>query len=92
MLKVITFPIWGVFWLLFYLPGKLIIEFQYLFPEWGPVIGSGRRKDSVVAAIIKSFGFWIAVAVAIFFLVAMVSNQKEQEKRHHNFEETGEMQ
>lgn len=92
MLKIITFPIWGIFWLLFYLPGKLIIEFQYLFPERGKVVGSGRRKDSVVAAIIKSIGFWVSVIALILFFVTMVINQHEKDAREHKLAVSGEMQ
>lgn len=72
MLKVLAFPIWFPCWLLLYLPGKLLLEYQYLFPGPGQGWGSGRRKNSVFAAVLTSIGLWIAV----FFGLAILAQMK----------------
>jgi len=66
MLKVLTFPVWFPLWLFFYVPGKLTLELQYLYPGRGQVFGSGRRKNNVFAAIVSSLGYWVII---LFILV-----------------------
>lgn len=36
----------GLVWLIFFVPGALMMWWQYMFPKAGEVFGSGRRLDN----------------------------------------------
>jgi hypothetical protein len=54
-----------------YIPGKLLLEYQYFFPGRGQGWVPGRRKDHVFAAVLTSIGLWIAAFYGLIILANM---------------------
>jgi hypothetical protein len=61
----------GLVWLIFFLPGTVILWWQYYFPKHGDVWASARRKDHARIQLLYSLAFWAAVAFLI--LISVVS-------------------
>ena len=54
-------------WVLFVLPGVIVLWVQYYFPSKGQLWASRRRKDNFVVQVLYSVGLWVLLA---FVLVA----------------------
>ena len=51
----------NLFWLLFVLPGTIILWWQYYFPKPDQVWASARRRDDPIMRVLYSLGFWVVV-------------------------------
>jgi len=60
----------GLLWLLFVLPGTVILWWQYHFPKPKEAWATARRKDQPVMRVLYSLAFWLIAVLIIFFLVA----------------------
>jgi hypothetical protein len=62
-----------ILWWLFFMPGKVILWIQYMFPERiVGVFGSSRRRNVPLIQLLYTIQFYIAVAVVIaLFILAM---------------------
>lgn len=60
------FSIW---WLLFRMPGIVILWIQYMFPSSGRVLVSARHKNSPVMEVLASLAFWGVVLYITYNLV-----------------------
>lgn len=59
----------GLVWLLFFLPGTVILWWQYYFPKPGEVWASARRKDVAAMQVLYSLGFWFVAALVLWAFV-----------------------
>ena len=59
----------GLIWLLFVLPGTVILWWQYHFPKPGETWASARRKDVPAMQVLYSLGFWFVVALVLWAFV-----------------------
>ena len=58
-------------WLVFMMPGSLILWFQYMFPERGTGWGSWRRAQNRRVTVMTTLGFYLFVALFFGYLFAM---------------------
>ncbi len=59
----------GLIWLIFFLPGTVILWWQYYFPKHDEVWASARRKDHPGVQLLYSLAFW-ALLLLIFIVNA----------------------
>jgi hypothetical protein len=59
----------GLIWLILFLPGTVILWWQYYFPKHGNVWASARRKDHPGMQLLYSLAFWGAVALLLLIFV-----------------------
>jgi hypothetical protein len=57
-------PAW---WWVFFMPGKVILWFEYMFPRRiGGVFGSARRRNVPLIQILYSLYFYLAMFAVVF--------------------------
>lgn len=56
-------------WKLFITPGKIILWWEYYFPQRGNVWASGRRKDNPLIELIYASIFWFVIIGGFGFLL-----------------------
>jgi hypothetical protein len=61
-------------WLLFFLPGKVILWLNYFFPDKGQVWTSARQKGNPVIEVLYSLTFWAVLAVLIWMIFFSTPN------------------
>ena len=64
----------GLIWLIFFLPGSVILWWQYYFPKHREVWASTRRKDHPGMQLLYSLAFWAAVALLLLIFVVNVTS------------------
>ena len=64
----------GPIWLIFFLPGTVILWWQDHFPKHGDVWASARRKDHPGMQLLYSLAFWAAVALLLIIFVVSGSS------------------
>jgi hypothetical protein len=58
----------GLIWLIFFLPGTVILWWQYYFPKHGDVWASARM-DHPGMQLLYSLAFWAAVALLLLIFI-----------------------
>lgn len=64
----------GLLWLLFVLPGTIILWWQYYFPKPGEAWAAARRKDHPVIRVLYSIAFWLLVLFLTTILIVSIQN------------------
>ena len=59
----------GLTWLLFRLPGAIILWLEYHFPKHGDAWGSARRFGKPSFEVLYSLGFWAVLVAVLLMLV-----------------------
>jgi hypothetical protein len=58
-------------WWIFFMPGKVILWIEYMFPKGvGGAFGSARRRNVPLIQVLYSIGFYLAVVM--FILLAWI--------------------
>jgi hypothetical protein len=50
-------------WLLFRMPGAILLWIQYFFPSSGRVLVGARQRGNPIMEVIISWGFWLLLAI-----------------------------
>jgi hypothetical protein len=62
-------------WWIFFMPGKVILWIEYMFPhKLGGVFGSARRRNVPLIQILYSIYFYIAVFVIGVYLILIFAS------------------
>ena len=56
-------------------PGAAVVWFRYMFPEYGKVVATGRRKKSKGVQAIYSFVFWMSVGPVLLLLIVGLTSR-----------------
>lgn len=61
----------SAWWWVFFMPGKVILWIEYMFPRRvGGVFGSARRRNVPLLQILYSVGFYLVVLLFLFSVFA----------------------
>lgn len=64
-------------WWIFFMPGKVILWLEYMFPSRIPgVFGSARRRNVPLLQIMYSIYFYVSVMFFIFVIFITFSSRK----------------
>ena len=66
----------GLIWLIFFLPGAVILWWQYYFPKHGDVWASARRKEHPGMQLLYSLAFWAAVALLLLIFIVNATSHR----------------
>jgi hypothetical protein len=66
----------GLVWLIFFMPGTVILWWQYYFLKHSDVWASARRKDHPGMQLLYSLAFWAAVLFLVWIFVASHSTSR----------------
>ncbi|WER45133.1 hypothetical protein CupriaWKF_12530 [Cupriavidus sp. WKF15] len=55
-------------WWVFFMPGAILMWFEYMFPSRGDVLASKRRHGNRLLQVWYSLGIYTVILVSLFFM------------------------